>query len=76
MVPLSIWNPHLRLFEDRTFTWGFVPKCEPVEKFQKSLNLDRQSPDEFDNNYGITRKSLYRSTIPNHQLQLGSLAAS
>jgi hypothetical protein len=58
MVPLSIWNPHLRLFEDRTFNRGFVPKGEAVEKISKVICFARQSPDEFDNSNGITRKLL------------------
>jgi hypothetical protein len=48
----------LRLFEDRTFNRGFVPKGEAVEKIPKVICFARQSPDEFDNSGGITRKLL------------------
>jgi hypothetical protein len=37
---------------------GFVRKGEAVEKFPKGICFARQSPDEFDNNNGITRKFL------------------
>jgi hypothetical protein len=47
-----------------------------VEKIPKAFGLDRQSPDEFDNSNGITRKTLYRSALGNQQLQPGSVAAS
>jgi hypothetical protein len=47
-----------------------------VEKFPKAIGLARQSPDEFDNSNGITRKFLYSSALGNHQLQPGSVAAS
>jgi hypothetical protein len=58
MVPLSIWNPHLRLFEDRTFNRPIVESDQAVEKFSKVICFARQSPDEFDNSNGITRKLL------------------
>jgi hypothetical protein len=47
-----------------------------VEKFPKEIGLARQSPDEFDNSNGITRKFLYRSALGNQQLQPGSVAAT
>jgi hypothetical protein len=47
------------LFEDRTFNLQFVAQKQGVEKIPKAFGLDRQSPNEFDNSNGITRKTLY-----------------
>jgi hypothetical protein len=48
----------MRLFEDRTFNRPIVETDQAVEKIPKGIYFARQSPDEFDNNNGITRKHL------------------
>jgi hypothetical protein len=57
--PFQFEIPLLRLFEDRTFNLQFVAQKQAVEKIPKAFGLDRQSPNEFDNSNGITRKTLY-----------------
>jgi hypothetical protein len=65
MVPLSILNPQLRLFETRTFGEGFVNNSEAVEKKTSHAPSGGKSPDEINNSDGITRTSLFFSGIQN-----------
>jgi hypothetical protein len=56
--PFQFEIPLLRLFEDRTFNRQIVESDQAVEKIPKVICFARQSPDEFDNSNGITRKLL------------------
>jgi hypothetical protein len=58
-VPLPNKNPKVRFLETRTFLLCFVYKSEPVEKIILNVFLAEESPDEINNNDGITRKILY-----------------